>query len=90
MIKWKKRQENQITWEAAEDNLRFENWSIKTIIPTYFKYSLLICLLRSKLDSRNIVKTSDYLYFNKDKNSANLWKCSCQVPNESSVIDYAK
>ena len=29
-----------------------------------------------------MVKTSDYLYFNNETDFTNLWKCSCQLPDD--------
>ena len=44
---------------------------------------IILFLFLSKLDTRNMVKTSYYLYLNNEIYFTNLWKCSWQVPNES-------
>ena len=60
----------------------------------YFHISRMVIinfLFRGKLDTRNILTTSDYLYLNKDIDSTNLWKCSSQVPKKAQEYTlYAK
>ena len=70
---------HQFTGEAAEGNhclkLLYKKWCFYI-----FRMLIINLLLRSRLDTKNMVKTFDYSHLNKEIDFTSLWKCCFQLP----------